>query len=210
MRKIICLLLVFPLAVFGQKTGDIITLSLGWASANIGFKEAIDPSINFFGRIFNTGNTFVGEGPEFGISKNISKNMFAEISFSTFTGKETKAKVNNNENYYTLAGFQLPLTLNYLTGDNNKRLRINLGGGGQLLKSHLQQFETIINNSGQTTTRISDINISEFQLALVPGVQFRIIGNLFTSFLVKVGISTNGRYADYPCFSIKYTFRTKH
>ena len=209
MKKIIYLLLLFPLTTFGQRTNDIVTLRIGYGSTNIVFKEAFEPSINVFGRVFNTGKTFVGDSPEFGISKNLSERMFAEASFSTFSGRETKAKVNTSENYYTLKGFQLPLTVNYLLRDSDKRLRINLGGGVQFLKAHLQQYETTGNSSGQTTNQITDINISEFQFALRPGVQFRIVPNLFASFIVKVGISTNGRYTDNPCLSLKYTFRAQ-
>jgi hypothetical protein len=209
MKIIAFLFLAFPFVTFGQRTNDILTLRVGIGSANIGFKEALEPSTNLFGREFNTGNTFIGDGPEFGISKNISHKMFIDVSFFQFSGRNTKLKVNNNENYYTLKGYQLPVTINYLLRDNSKRLRFNLGGGFQYLKGHLQQYETSINNNGQVTNQINDIRISEFQLVLRPGVQFRIISNLYASFIVRAGISTNGRYGDSPIFSLKYTFKTK-
>ena len=209
MKHIIFLFLLFPFSLFGQKPNDLITLKIGYNSTNIVFKEAFEPSINIFGTIFNTGKTFVGAGSEFGISKEINNRTFIDLSFSSFSGRDTKTKVNNNENYYTLKGFQVPLTINYLLRDSTKRLRINLGTGVQYLKSHLQQYETITNGNSQITNQITDIKISEFQLALRPGIQFRIIPNLYASFIVKVSISTNGRYSDNPCLSLKYTFRNK-
>jgi hypothetical protein len=215
MKKIILpalLLIAFAVGtgsqLFGQRADEIISLRVGYGSPNIYFKEALEfeRPLKFFQDVLNTGKIFTGNAAEFGISKNISKSMFAEVSFSTLSGRD-KAKVDNKENYYTLKGFQLPVTLNYLTGDSTKRLRINLGGGVQFLKAHLQQYETVSINGGQATHQLTDINISEFQLALRPGVQFRIIPDLFASFLVNFGISTNGRFSDNPCLSLKYTFR---
>lgn len=197
------------MSIFGQKVNDRISLQIGYSTTNIVFNEAFEPSVSIFGLVFNTGKTFVGSGPEFGISKDISTRIFMDISFSSFSGRDTKLKVNNNENYYTLNGIQIPVTVNYLLRDNTKRFRINLGTGVKYLKAHLQQYEVISDNNGQVTNKISDIRISEIQFALLPGIQFRIIPLLNISFVVRVGISTNGRYADNPCLSIKYTFKKK-
>lgn len=209
MKILTYLFLLFPISIFGQKTHDIISLRIGYSSTNIVFKEAFEPSVNIFGRTFNTGKTFVGDGPEFGISKDLNKRIFMDISYSSFSGKDTKLKVNNNENYYTLKGFQIPLTVNYLLRDNTKRLRINIGGGVDYLKAHLQQYESVSTTNGQVTNKINDIDISEFQFALRPGVEFRIIPNLFVSWIVRVSISTNGRYVDNPILSLRYTFKSK-
>lgn len=198
--------ILFTLVSFGQKTNDVISLRIGYSTTNIVFKEALEPSLQFFGNTFNSGKTFVGEGPEFGISKSINKNLFIDFSFSSFAGDDTKIKIFDNENYYTLKGFQIPLTVNYLLKDSSKIFRINLGAGFQFLSGHLQQFEKISSSSGQTTSQMKDINISELQLSLRPGIQLRISPSLFASFTVKVSISTNGRYSDNPCFTIKYTF----
>lgn len=191
---------------FGQKSKELFSIRIGYSSTNIVFKEAIEPSFQFFGNTFNSGKTFVGDGPEFGISKSINDKLFIDLSLSTFSGQETKTKVNNNENYYTLKGLQIPLTANYLLRDSSKRFRINIGAGFQYLNGQLQQFEKITSTGGQVTNQLTDIKISEFQFALRPGVQFRIIPKLFASFIVKVSISTNGRYSDNPCLSLKYTF----
>ena len=209
MKKISLTFIVSILIIivsFGQETNEVISLRIGYSSTNVVFKEAFEPSFQFFGNTFNTGKTFVGDGPEFGIIKSINKNLFIDLSFSSFAGQDTKTKVNNNENYYTLKGFQIPFTANYLLRDSSKKFRINIGAGFQYLNGHLQQFEKISNSGGQTTNQLTDISISELQLSLRPGVQFRIIPNLFASFIVKVSISTNGRYSDNPCFSLKYTF----
>lgn len=191
---------------FGQKPNDVISVRIGYSSTNIVFKEALEPSFQFFGNTFNSGKTFVGDGPEFGISKSINNNLFIDLSFSSFAGQETKTKINNNENYYSLKGFQIPFTANYLLRDSSKKIRINIGAGFQYLNGQLKQFEKIGNSGGQTTNQLTDISISEFQLSIRPGLQFRIIPNLFASFIVKLSISTNGRYSDNPCLSLKYTF----
>jgi hypothetical protein len=209
MKKLTYLFLLFPISIFGQKTNDIISLRLAYSSTNIVFKEAFEPSINIFGRTFNTEKTFVGDGPEFGISKDINEDMFIDISFSTFSGRDTKLKVNNNGDYYTLKGFQVPLTVNYLFRNHTKRLRINIGAGVDYLKAHLQQYESVSTTNGQVTNKINDILISEFQFAIRPGVEFRIIPNFFVSWIVRVSISTNGRYVDNPILSLRYTFKSK-
>jgi hypothetical protein len=206
MKMIIYVVLILPLNVFGQRTGDIISVQVGYTSTNVVFREAFEPSINVFGTIFKSGKTFGGEGPEFGFRKNLSKLIFVEATFSTFSGRETKVKVNSNENYYTLKGVQLPITVNYLFGDSSKRLRIYLGSGAQFLKGHLQQYETIATSSGQTTNQITNINISEIQFVLRPGVQFRILPNFFALFNIKAGISSHGRYVDNFGLSLEYTF----
>lgn len=209
MKQFTYFFLLFPLFTFGQKANDIISLRVGYSSTNIVFKEAFEPSVNIFGLTFNTGKTFVGDGPEFGISKDISEKMFIDVSFSSFSGRDRKLKLNDNEDYYTLKGFQVPLTVNYLLRNHTKRLRINIGAGVDYLKAHLQQYESVSGNSGQVTNKINDIHISEFQFALRPGVEFRIIPNLFVSWIVRVSISTNGRYVDNPILSVRYTLKSK-
>lgn len=204
------LILIHTLGIsFGQQTKELVSIRIGYSSTNIVFKEAIEPSFQFFGNTFKSGKTFTGEGPEFGISKSINDKLFIDVSFSTFSGQETKTMVNDNENYYTLKGLQIPLTANYLLRDSSKRFRINIGAGFQYLKGHLRQFEKISSPGGQITNQMTDIKITEFQLAIRPGIQFRIIPNLFASFIVKVSIATNGRYTDNPCLSLKYTFHKK-
>ncbi|MBY0477127.1 MAG: outer membrane beta-barrel protein [Chitinophagaceae bacterium] len=194
---------------FGQKTKELLSVRIGYSSTNILFKEAVEPSFQFFGVTFKSGKTFVGEGAEFGISKSIHSKLFMDVSISSFKGQDFKTRVNNAENYYTLIGFQIPVTANYLFRDSSKRFRVNLGAGFQYLRAHLQQFEKITANGMQTVTQLTDINISEFQFALRPGIQLRILPNLFATFIVKVSLSSNGRYSDNPCLSLKYTFNNK-
>lgn len=209
MKQFIFLIFLSPFIVHGQRNKEIATLRVGYGSTNIGFKEAFEPSVNIFGIVFNTGKTFVGDGPEFGLSKEMNRKLFLDLSFSSFYGKDTKVKVNRHEHYYTLEGFQVPMTVNYLLRAETKRLRVNAGAGIAYLKGHLQQYETITMSNRQVTNQVSDIRISELQLAMRPGVQLRILSDLFVSFIVRVGLSTNGRYADNPYFSLKYTFQNK-
>lgn len=209
MGRIVFILLFFPCSLFGQKTNELITLRVGYSSTNIAFKEAFNPSINVFGRPFDTGSIFVGEGPEFGISKEISNRTFIDLAFSTFSGQASRLKINNFETYYTIKGFQVPLTVNYLLRDSTKRFRINMGMGVQYVKSHLQQYGILTNPGNVLTNQIADIKITELQLVLQPGIQLRIIPNLYTSFIVKVCVSTSGRYSDHPCLSLKYAFINK-
>jgi hypothetical protein len=210
MKPIIYLLLLFPLSAFAQKTNDIINVRAGYNSTNILFKEAmeLEEPLKFFKGILHTGKIFDADGPEFGISKNISNKLFAEVSFSPFSGKE-RTMINNNENYYTLKGFFLPVTLNYLTGAETKRLRVNLGGGVQYLEGHLKQYEITNTGGGQATNKLTDIKISEFQFALRPGLQYRIIPDLYASFLANLAVSANGRLSDHPSLSLKYTISKK-
>lgn len=209
MKRLTYFILLFPLSIFGQKSNNISSLRIGYSSTNIGFKEAFEPSVNIFGLVFNTGKTFVGEGPEFGVSKALNNRIYIDISFSSFSGRDTKLVVNNNKSNYILKGFQVPLTVNYLLRNNTKRFRINIGAGVDYLEAHLQQYESVNTTIGQVTNQVNDIHISEFQFAFRPGVEFRIIPDLFVSWIVRVSISTNGRYVDNPILSLRYTFKTK-
>ena len=210
MKRNLLLLIIFLQFInksFGQKNNDVVSFRLGYSSTNIVFKEAYEPSLNLFGRNFNTGKTFVGDGPEFGISKDLSENMSLDIAFLTFKGSDLKAKVDIYENYYTLKGYQIPITINYLLRNSSRKFRLNLGAGIQYLNGDLKQFEKISNGADKTTNQINEINISEVQLAVRPGVQFRVIPNLFALFTVKVAMTANGRYLDNPCFSLKYALK---
>ncbi len=91
MKQLIWFFIFLPVSVFGQEAKDIFSLTIGNGSTNITFKEAFEPSINFFGRIFNTGKNFVGDGPECGISNEISQRIFMDFSFSLFSGRNSKA-----------------------------------------------------------------------------------------------------------------------
>jgi len=169
MKRNLLLLIIFLQFInksFGQKNNDVVSFRLGYSSTNIVFKEAYEPSLNLFGRNFNTGKTFVGDGPEFGISKDLSENMSLDIAFSTFKGSDLKAKVDIYENYYTLKGYQIPITINYLLRNSSRKFRLNLGAGIQYLNGDLKQFEKISNGADKTTNQINEINISEVQLAV--------------------------------------------
>mgnify|MGYP000903452764 CR=1 FL=1 len=210
MKKILFLLSTLTTTfLFGQKSNEILSLRIGYNSANIVFKEAFEPSFQFFGYTFKSGKTFAGDGPEAGIAKSINSKLFIDLGISSFSGEDIKTRVNNNENYYTLRGFHMPLTANYLLRNSSKKLRINIGAGFQYLKAHLQQFEKITTGSGEVVNQLTDISISELGLAIRPGIQFRIIQDLVACFIVKVSISPNGRYTDSPAFSLKYTFTKK-
>ena len=206
MLYIVLFLLLLPMASIAQKTNDLFSVRLGASSANIVFNEAVESSISAFGFLFSSGKNFAASGGELGISKGINERMFIETSFALFSGRETKINVNNTEDYYTMRGYQIPVIYNYLFRDSTKKLRIVAGGGVQFLKAHLRQYEKILTTSGYVSNQLTDINIKEFQFVIAPGVQFRIVPRLNASFIVNVGISTNGRYSDRPSFSLKYSF----
>jgi hypothetical protein len=199
---------LLALTLPAQNNGGALYLRLGYSATNIVIREAIVPDINFFGYVFDPGKTFTGNGPELGVCKIINDRWLVDFSLSTFSGGELKAKSGNDQNFYKLGGFQFPITINYLTRSNARRLRVNLGAGLQYMQAHLQQFETITNTNGtQTTNQTTDISISEAQLVLRPGIQYRIVPNLFLSFILNASLSPAGRYADHPCFSLRYNFR---
>lgn len=211
MKRIFLLLLTtWGLNSFGQGTDELFSLRLGYSSTNIAFKEAFEPAYPVFSKFFRAGKTFVGEGIDFGVSKSINNKMYIELGYSPFSGEDMQLKVGSAtgsvEYTYTLKGFQLPLTFNYLLRDSSKKLRFNLGTGLQYLSGHLQQFVKADDNGVQQTSQIEDIRISEMSLILRPGIQYQIFQNLVASFIVKVSLAPNGRYADGPAFSLKYTF----
>jgi hypothetical protein len=212
MRSFLLLLIIFPVALLAQNTRDFISIKAGISSTNIIFKEAIAPSVDFFGFTFDPGRTFVGEGPQFGINKDINDRMYLELSYSAFSGKEYKIKANGPEayyeNYYTLKGFEVPLTVNYLIRRPERRLRVNLGAGVQYIEAHLKQYETF-GMLGGVSSQLYKFNISEFQLTVSSGIQFRIIPDLYAAFIIKAAFSFNGRYSDSPSLTLKYSFRKK-
>jgi hypothetical protein len=197
----------FYSCVLAQKNTDLFSIRLGASSTNITIKEAFEPIATFVGISFRPGKTFAGDGPVIGVTKNLKKNLFLEFSFSSFKEKhDTKLQVNNNENFYSLKGFQFPVTINYYLRDSTKKIRFYIGSGLQYLKGELKQYESITANGMQTTYQITNINLSEFQFSLKPGIDFRIIPGFFIYFQVQASLSIKGKYSDNPSFGIKYTF----
>jgi hypothetical protein len=206
--KPLIFILLFPLATLGQ-VKEIVSVRAGYSGAIIVFKEAVDPSFLNFGLTFEDSRSFIGSGPEFGISKSISNNLFIDLAFSTFSGKHTKAEYSGNEFWYSLKGYQIPLTIHYLLRNHTKKLRFNIGGGVQYLSANLEQYETVDDGAGDITNQRTDIWIGEFQFVARPGIQYHVIPNLFAGFVIKLSVSTNGRFADSPCIFLKYSFNAR-
>ncbi len=192
--------------IFAQQRIEEMSVRFGYGTTNIGVKEAYERSASFFGLKVKSGKTFIGEGVAYGVSKEINHKLTIDIAYSGFKGEEQTLRVNNVAYYYKLGGHQIPITINYLTRDSSKRLRINLGLGAQYLNGNLKQFQNITNGANTITNKITDINISEVQLAFKPGIQFRIFPQLFALYTVTFALSANGRYLDNPCLSLKYSF----
>ena len=197
-------LFLFPIALFGQQKREIVSFRAGYSGTIIVFKEAVDPSFLNFGLTFNNNKSFVSSGPEFGISKSINNNLYVDLAFSTFSGEHTKFEYSGNEFWYTLKGYQIPLSINYLLREPTRKLRINLGGGIQYLSANLKQYETVDDGAGDITNLRTDIKISELQFSARPGLQYRITPDLFASFVINLGVSTNGRFANHPAIFLTY------
>ena len=210
MKRLLILLILFDsLNVAAQTSKEILGVRVGASTTNIVFKEAYSPTINFFGLPFFTGNTFSADGPQVGISKSLNNKLYIDLYYASFSGTDTKAKVNALTDWYRLRGFEIPLTLNYLLRKPTKRFRVNVGVGIQYQEAHLETYETVDYGNTQSSNTINDINTSGFGLVIRPGVQFRIIQNLYVSFNANISIATNGRYADNPCFAHTYRFMSK-
>jgi hypothetical protein len=124
MKKNITLaLILISLGSWAQNHQEIISVKLGYGSTNVIIKEANSPDFNLFGYSFSSGNTFVGEGIEVGVSKSINPNLFIELGFSDFKGGDLRYKVNSYERSYKLKGYQIPLSVNYLFRKEEKKKR---------------------------------------------------------------------------------------
>jgi len=199
-------ILLLPLCLLAQDRNEMLSLRIGYGFTSIVFKEAADPSFLYFGLTFPS-NNFRAHGPEFGVSKAVNNRVFIELSFSSFSGDDQRTKVDENEHRYTLKGFQVPLTVNYLIRNPTKRLRLNIGGGFQYLKAQMEQYELVYEGTDQILIQKGNFKISEFQFSARPGIQYQIIPNLFAALIFKVSISTNGRYSDHPSLSLRYSFQ---
>ena len=199
-------IILLPLTVLAQEKSEILSGRVGYGFTSIVFDEAADPSFLYFGLTFPS-NNFRAHGPDIGVSKSINNRVYIDLSFSSFSGKDQRVKVDENEQWYNLKGFQVPLTVNYLIRNETKRLRLNIGGGFQYLKGHLEQYEIVYEGTDQMTIAKGDFKISEFQFSARPGIQYRIIPNLFAVLLYKLAISTNCRFSDNPSLSLRYSFR---
>lgn len=199
-------------ASYAQSKQNILTIQIGYNTTNVNDQKAYKPDVtgsSLLDVVF-PGKTFTGDGFAFGISKDLSERWFFGLGVAFYSGGETTLRVNAYELSYRLKGFRVPVSINYLLRNSNRRLRINLGAGVNYINGNLDQFETTQVSSGQTvTTHIRDISHSSFIPMIVPGIQFRIIPNLHLSFLVNISTSFNGLYSDGPCLSLKYSFQKK-
>ena len=195
--------------LFAQEKKDVIGFRIGRSTTDITFGEVPHASVGFFGSLMGPGYSFSGDGFEFALTKELNRHVYFDLAFSNFSGDGNRGNVNNGKNIYTLYGYQIPLTINYLTRKDSNRFRVNLGAGFQFIKARLQQYQTITTITGSITTRTTDIHITEIQLALKPGVQFRIIPDLFVAFMAQAAIAPNGRFSDNVCLSLRYIFRKK-
>ena len=202
MRLVSIMLLTVPLLSAAQKK-ELFGVHIGGSGTNIVFKEAISSTVNFLGFSFNTGKTFAASGFQAGLSKQLTARMFGKTTFTYFSSNhDLQVRVNEDELTYSMNGFQVPAIVSWYFRDTSKRLNMMAGAGVQLIHAHLQQYH----ETDQSISRNSDITITELQLCMEPGVQFRIVRRLYALFTVTIGVSANGRYSDHPCFSLKYMF----
>ena len=212
MKSLIIALLCTPMFVLGQaQPNDLFSLKFGYNTTLISIKEAVRTKSNLFGLSFDHGNTYSGDGIHFGLAKNISDHLFVDLSAVFFSGEEQIVHAANYlsvlERSYTLKGFRIPASINYLFRSSSKRLRPNIGAGLQYLNFAFHQFEMQQSNGLTTNKEIAYVNTNEIQLLLSPGIQYRIIDELYVSFIVNVGIGK--RYIDAPTISLKYAFKNK-
>lgn len=206
--------LLLSVAANSQNERKPFYLRVGMSSSHYVIREAYKPpAISVLGAFdIGNGKTFTGEGPEFGMGKHLSERSFIDIGFATFryAGQTWEVgNMNGTLSYsYRIKGWMLPVTFNYLLRDSTRKFRINTGLGLQFNRVDFQQFETM-SASSTTTTTIRDVDLAELSFILRPGIQYRVLKQLYVSFLVNVSISTSGRYGDHPCLSVRYAFKSK-
>jgi len=179
-------------------------VKVGMNSINVSLLEAYEPSTAIFGTGFNAGRTFIGEGLEFGFGKELSSRVYVDMAYSRFKGNETVLEVDNKVDYYTMEGFQLPLVLNYLLRKPERKLRFDIGTGLHYVDISVKQLKRI----GDDIRVMKELEMSKIQVVVKTGLQYRIIPNLFSSFLIKAAFSI-GSYNDNPSLSLRYVFKKK-
>jgi len=211
MKRFLYLILLLPCSASAQHSSDIFGIQIGYGSVNITAKDAYRQQINLFGFKRKTGNTFIGDGINIGLTKEIDSNLFIAINYAGFSGKDTDLEFGSYLGNYILSnsmsGYQIPISINYLLRKNSRKLRINLGAGFQYIQANIKQIETVTEKNLTQTNVVKDLDISQLQFMLRPGLQYRIIPNLFATYAVNIAIPFNGNYNDGPNFSIKYIFR---
>ena len=108
--------------------------------------------------------------------------------------------------HYTLKGFVLPVTINFLIRDETRKLNFHLGGGFQYLSAQFYQYQDLTNNNVTTTDQLRDISISEGSIAGIGGAQYRIVKNLIIDWTARVAVATSGRISSAQILSVKYSF----
>lgn len=211
MKRFLYLIFLLPCFAKAQHSSDVFGIQVGYGSFNITAKDAYRQQINLFGFKRKTGNTFVGDGINLGLTKEIDSNLFLAINYSSFSGKDTDLEFGSYLGNYILShsisGYQIPISINYLLRKNSRKLRINLGAGLQYIQANITQTETITENNLTQTNVVKQLDISQLQFMLRPGLQYRILPNLFAVYAVNIAIPFTGNYNDGPNFSIKYIFR---
>ena len=209
MKKIIALSLVFIyFNASAQTNKELFGIKIGYGTTAINFKESNPVSFSFFGRKFDSGNTFSGDGIEFGVTRSINKKMFMDFSFASFSEDGLHFKVNDFEYLYKINGYQIPISINYLLRNEERKFQFVIGLGFQYLHSKLKEQQHYISaDQKYIENEFDEIKISEASVIFGAGIQYRIVPYLLAAFNVKASLSTRGRYSDRPSISLMYVFQ---
>lgn len=207
----------FLLASFtlqAQRQKNIFSIGAGFHVVNMGIEEADFRDIHAFRNGVGKKKNFTSTGYEVSISQPVSSRLTARVSWAHFNSEGYKFKEEgylSYSYYYTLKGDLIPLTLEYrLSRNPSTRLQLFAGGGLQLIKFKMSELERSSLGIGSVITQFREFKKSEFGILAVPGLNYRLIGQVYSDFHLRMGYSFSGRVTFNPSISLNYMFGKSH
>jgi hypothetical protein len=194
-------------ALWGQSQKPF-SIRAGYSATAVRIDGAAQPSERLYNKV-NDSKTFWGDGVEGGLSKAILPKVVVDAGFATISGRGTKAKIvsdrYNAEHYYSLKGFQLPITCNFQVTPPERKFRFLIGAGLQLLHLKFQQYQHYVDDTGGWTEAAQRLTFTDVQIAGKATAQYRLNERFSIMTHYKASVSHRGRLVNNAFAGLAYS-----
>lgn len=168
----------------------------GFGAVAVNFRE-----ISQYTSLTQKREAFKGGGILIGGGLELRQQLYLELSLTPFKGNQLTRVTFSRENYFELKGFQMPISVHRLISNISKKFYMSLGGGINLLRANLKQYEDKGGNLVSNTTFFTPT------LAVFTSFRWRLYKR--TQFDINLNASMVPRFAGTIGFALRYNFSKK-